>query len=428
MLAAAGLLACGSARWDGNVVLVVIDTLRVEGLPFHGGPESRAPFLNALARQGLVFEEAWSASSWTAPATASLFTSTYPNEHGVIMGLRVYETQKTEEQQIRLNRIPESLETLPVLMKAQGYRTFGISGNLNVDAAMGFSRGFDRFEMVDYLKGRDGRTLVSRLLEWHDEIRASQPFFLYVHFMDPHEPYRRHAEWIPADAPPRPDRGMEDRTAYDSEIGLVDQELARLFRELPLDDALVIVTSDHGQEFDDHGGFGHGFQLYSELTRVPLLLRHPELGSGRVSRSVSNLDILPTLRALLGAPASSQDRGVPLVGPRAPGEDEDRALFAMRSRIFGRGATYKRAVVNGDLKLVVTEPAGLSELYDLAADPREQRDLSEVRPDDVRALRALLDEQASAADSSLYEAADPLHAGPEMIEMLERLGYVEEGH
>jgi arylsulfatase A-like enzyme len=290
---------------------------------------------------------------------------------------------------------------------------------------MGFTRGFDHFRMINYHEEKDASSLVSELLGWRDEIVQGQPFFLYLHFMDPHAPYHRHPQWLREDAPPRSFKKLEDRAAYDSEIRLVDEQIRRLFRELPLDDALVIVTSDHGQEFGDHGSFGHGFQLYSELTQVPLLVRHPEGPTGRVSRDVSNLDVLPTLRALVGAPPSSQDRGLPLLGAGAPGDEHERAFFSMRSRIFMKRKANKRAVVRGGLKLILSEPAGEVELYDLTTDPGEQHDLAEEREDEMVALRALLHEQRLRFGSAGHEPADPIRAGPEMIEMLERLGYVE---
>lgn len=416
------LLGCAPS-WDRNVVLIVIDTLRVDGLPLYGGDEAHAPFLASLAPEALVFEQAWSASSWTAPATASIFTSTYPNEHGVVMGLRVYRHHKGDAPAIQLNRIPQQMETIPAFMRSQGYRTFGVSGNPNIGDPMGFTRGFDRFEMVDYRDDRDGRRLVSQLLEWRAEIEASEPFFLYLHFMDPHAPYHRHAEWVPESAPPPPAKRLADRVAYDSEVRLVDEEIRRLYRDLRLDDALLIVTSDHGQEFGEHGDFGHGFQLYSELTQIPLLVRHPEGPSGRVAAGVSNLDVLPTLRALLGAPPGSQDRGLPLLGPDAPG-DAARSFFSMRSR--ARSQREKRAVVRGNRKLIVSEPEGQAELYDLGSDPREQNNLAAHHPAEVEELRALLEEQARWGSPSRYESADPVRASSELIERLERLGYIEE--
>ena len=253
--------------------------------------------------------------------------------------------------------------------------------------------------------------------------------------MDPHVPHHRREALLPegAGAPPR--LGIEDRDAYDSEVRFTDDLLRRLFENLPLEDALVIVTSDHGQEFGDHGDFGHGFQLYSELTRVPLLIRQPGGPTGRIEVDVSTIDILPTLRAFLHAPPNPQDRGISLVSGDAPAEP--RALFAMRTRARNP-EEKKRAVIYDGLKLIVTEPAGTGELYDLRADPGETQDLAAARPADVARLAALLAAQAAATDEALLAAqadatdealrapAQTLEASPELLERLEGLGYVDD--
>jgi len=409
--------------WDGNIVLIVIDTLRADALPFHGAPGENAPFLDSLADDALVFENAWTTSSWTAPAAASIFTSVYPNEHGVQTGLRAFRNQRGKSPDIEINRIPESFDTIPTFLRGHGYRTFGASANLNVDEAMGFARGFDRFVMTDYSRQTDGRELVSALLAWQDEIIEATPFFLYIHLMDPHVPHHRRKDLLPANAAAPPIRGIEDRGAYDSEVRFVDDLIRRIFESLPLDRALVIVTSDHGQEFGDHGGFGHGFQLYSELTHVPLLLRHPGGEAGRVAPDVSTIDILPTLRSLVDAPRSPQDRGTSLL----PGDAtaEGRAVFSMRTRV--RDARQKkRAVVRDGLKLIVTEPERSRELYDLRTDPGETQNLAATHPVDVRRLEALLEAQNAWGDPSVHQHAETLEASPELVEQLEGLGYVDD--
>ena len=150
---AAGVAEVGcdrdSAEWDGNIVLVVIDTLRADRLPFYGCEKDTAPFLNELVADSVLFESAWSTSSWTAPATASIFTGTYPNQHGVVTNLRIAGLLEDRGEPIELNRIPESFETIPLFLRSQGYRTFGVSSNPNIDSRRGFDRGFDRFAMIN---------------------------------------------------------------------------------------------------------------------------------------------------------------------------------------------------------------------------------------------------------------------------------------
>jgi arylsulfatase A-like enzyme len=133
-----------------NVVLIVIDTLRSDHLPFYGYKKNTAPFMSDLARQSVVFKNAFSASSWTSPATASIFTSLYPFQHGVLLGLMAILKANAEDPSIRVNRIPEEIETLPEVMKKNGFRTYGVSDNLNIGIKQGFTQGFDRFETFNY--------------------------------------------------------------------------------------------------------------------------------------------------------------------------------------------------------------------------------------------------------------------------------------
>ncbi len=427
--AGAAGVGCDSAEWDGNVVLIVIDTLRADRLPFYGCEKDTAPFLDELAADSVLFESAWSTSSWTAPATASIFTGTYPNQHGVVTNLRIERLLEARGAPIELNRIPESFETIPLFLRSQGYRTFGVSSNPNVDSRLGFDRGFDRFAMINYHAGGDASTLAAKLLEWKSEIAQAERFFLYMHLMDPHGPYVRHEQWIPEnERPKKPNRA--DRGAYDSEIRYADEQIRRLFSELPLDDALAIVTSDHGQEFKDHGSIGHHFQLYSELTRALLMFRLPGAEPRRVGGHVSNVDILPTLRALLGAPTSPRDVGRPLLGGDSPAGPRD-AVFAMRTELL-RDNLEKRAVITGRFKLIRTngaeneEAIEQTELYDLVADPGEMHNLATERPAIRRELEELLVTQARSGDVGAWEKAESFVPSASEIKMLEDLGYVTE--
>jgi len=422
-----GVAACSPPeRTDSDgpdrIALIVIDTLRADALPFHGADPEAAPFLAALAERSLVFERAWAASTWTAPSTASLFTSRYPNQHGVELGLRARHGDAGLET-VGIRPLPDSMETIPVFLRSRGYATFGASANVNVGPRLGFDRGFDRFELLRYKQGFGADALVSRVLEWKDALLEA-PSFLYLHLMDPHPPYERHPRWMPADAP-LPERSLADRAAYASEVRFSDEALRRLFEELELMDALVFVTSDHGQEFEEHGGLGHGFQVYSELTHVPLLLHLPGSDSptGRVPRDVSNLDILPTLRFLLGEAPAPGEVGVSLLPPSREGAS--REFFFMRTDPDGEQRADKRAVLKDGFKLITTEPGERVELYDLGEDPGERVDLAAQEPARVRELRAALAAQARDVDPALHGAADAYLPSEEEARLLEELGYVE---
>jgi arylsulfatase A-like enzyme len=412
-----------------NVVVIVIDTLRADRLPFYGHDRDTAPFLASLAEHSLVFDAAWATSSWTAPATASIFTGLHPNEHGVRLGLRADQKRAERERTHTLNRIPDEVETLPAFMRSLGYRTFGASANPNVDARLGFERGFDRFSPFDPSVGKTAEGITRAVLEWREEMSASQPFFLYLHFADPHGPYRRHEEWMPADAP-RPKNPLDDIAAYESEIRHTDEHVRLLFDALGLGrDTLVVMTSDHGQEFLDHGHRGHGWQLYSELTRVPLFVHYPadDRLRGRSSANVSNLDILATLAELLAPEAAARPPGRSLLVPGVNTGSGERAAFSMRTRHAGETTNRLFSVVMGPYKLIVHEPDGRRELYDLRSDPAEQQDLAGQRPELEAQMLALIEAQRETARSVGSNSEATITIDRALEQALEALGYVEGG-
>jgi arylsulfatase A-like enzyme len=405
-----------------DIVLVVADTLRADRLPFHGHPEDTAPFLAEWAARSLVFERAWSTSSWTSPATASLLTGVYPIQHGVTAGLNVYQRQKRVDDTIELNKIPQELETLPEFLRSLGYRTFGLADNPNIAPDEGFDQGFERLATFE---AEGAERMLATLREWSPEIRAARPFFLYLHFMDPHHPYQERAPWYRA---PGSDDPLErDRAAYDSEIRHMDEHLRQAFQELDIGpEDVVLFVADHGEEFMDHGHVGHPWQLYSELTRVPFFLHLPGTAPGRVDANVSLIDVLPTLRALLGAPASAQDQGRDLSALAAGSPPFERPLFAQRRT----PTAHKQSVVLGGTKYIVTDydPVLLPdyrqerELYDLAADPLERENLAAERPElaeelDRELRRFEREARRWAAEKSWVRPTEELRA------LIEQLGY-----
>lgn len=411
-----------------RVILIVIDTLRADRLPFYGGPEHTAPFLASLAERSLVFDHAWASTSWTAPATASIFTGLHPNQHGI--EFNVFSLRKRRKALgVDLDRrLPDDVETIPQLMQRLGYRTFGISDNPNVDRYLGFDVGFDRFAGRPALGKGGAAKVAEKAAEWRDEMKAADHFFLYLHLADPHTPYHRHADWLVEDGP-RPRDHALDLAAYDSEIRFADEHLRQIVESLEVDErTLIIVTADHGQEFRDHGGRGHGFKLYAELTRVPLLLHRPgdPRLAGRDGRPVAHVDLLPTLRFILGEPEAAFSAGRSLLGP---GTDfsADRPVYSMRTGILGQALVELRSVVKGRYKLIALDPLGQYELYDVVADPAEQVDLSAQYPERVAELSRLLVEQDARSEPPLDAAFATGSVDPAIVEQLEALGYGEGG-
>lgn len=310
---------------DFNVVLIVIDTLRSDHLPFYGYGKNTAPFLWELAKKSVIFENAFSASSWTSPGTASIFTSLYPYQHGVLMGLLAIRNARKIDPNVEVNRIPEEITTITEVFKEHGYQTYGVSDNLNIGERQGFSQGFDKFRTFMY---KQAPAVNRTIKKWHKELTTKGKYFLYIQYMEPHAPYHPREPWYK----PHEDRKKNRISAYDSEINFVDQHIKELFELFQWDkNTLIIITADHGEGLWDHGLMGHGKTLYREELQVPLMFYLPgTITPGRFSTNVSTIDILPTVRELLGLPGDKNDEGVSLV-PMMENREHDldkRDLFA----------------------------------------------------------------------------------------------------
>jgi len=476
VVAVASFVGCADSRSPidpplPDLALVVVDTLRADRLPFYGCPVETAPFLNELARRSLVFESSWSPSSWTLPATVSMLTSVHPHQHGVIdlVGLEL----GPDDEPVPVNTIPDEVMTLAERLRDAGYRTYGIASNVLMTEAVGVHRGFDRFVTLD---DEPADAVNALLASWREEILiADTPWFVYLHYIDPHDPFHAREPWfdaahgrvdagwpatLPTDAEdfafldwmrdgqlrPGPD-GIPDvpsaelspvdhdrvmtwmRSAYDSEIGYLDSRLREAWEMLGLEDAAVVVTADHGEEFFEHGELTHGFDLHGESTRVPLLLHLPGAArSGRIAAPVSTLDVAPTLASLAGLPAlppgrdQFQGRDLLADGARPP------VLGALE--IDPEGATGPRAdqqtqasIVVGDHRLLLSGDG--ARLYDLATDQLEQHDLAAERPDLVAELRAELERRRAEAPPYPRTRRLP-DSGPSdsLLEHLRGIGYM----
>lgn len=415
---------CGKKDSRPNVVLVVIDTLRADHLPAYGYAKDTAPFISDLAKRGTVFDRAVATSSWTAPSTASIHTSLHPIQHGVLTGIFAVQDMQRTNSVLEMNRIPSDVETLAEVLGKEGYQTFGVSDNLNICKEEGFDQGFDELVTLNNL----GADVVSRRVDkWRDRDKDRRPFFLYVHYMDPHEPYLERKPWY------RSGKGELENTiaAYDSEVRFVDKHLSGMYESLDLgNNTLLIVTSDHGEEFGDHGGMDHGRTLFQEVVHVPLIVCSPEgegASTGRVGEHVSLLDIVPTIRDILGVPASPADEGeslLPLLKGSGPTETHRRRLFAdLRSPPWHGGQTVK-SVWNGDWKYIVTLP-DQEELYDLASDPGEHTNLVAEAQERTGNMRDMLHEMEAGA--TRYESESTplqLELTDELKERLRSLGYL----
>ncbi len=365
-----------------NVVLVVIDTLRRDHLATYGYARNPAPFLDQLAREGAAFD-AITPAPWTKPATVSLLTGLHPVHHQAVD---------------RLDRIPPAALTLAERLRGAGYHTLGMSANGWVSAPFGFDRGFDQFLLADSLKAPAlNRELLPRI------DRLEPPFFLYVHYIDPHLPYEPEVGWDgkplaaaerarpvtveEVDAPHFLHRSPEllarARDLYDGEIRSVDDALravvGRLTQRGLMAHTVLVVTADHGEELEDHGRMSHGQSVYQEVLQIPLVIRSPRLPAGRRPGRASLMDVVPTLLDLLGIERSGDDPldGVSLAPqlaqlPRKTAPPEaDRPFLSYLDFVDGAGLS----LIRGSHKLVLAKNPYRKELFDLAADPHERTNL-----------------------------------------------------
>jgi arylsulfatase A-like enzyme len=419
-----------------NLLLVTIDTLRADRLASaEAGGAPHMPYLEALARKGVLFTRAYAPASWTAPSMASLVTGVYPARHGIERTLFLNGTVLAQEV------LPEDLPLLPELLQAAGFATYGIAANTHLDAAWGFARGFDHYACPGFV---EADVVLARLDAWIDEIRAREPWFVWLHFLDPHTPYTARDPWIDARWPgPRgPFRDLEGiapaggyarrhiapgsqrlayvEALYDSELSHVDAKLRGAIERLDsVDDTLVVVTSDHGEEFLEHGGFGHGHTLFEETIRVPLVMRLPAgARAGEVRDApVSLVDLMPTLLSAAGVEPPPDLAGTDLLAPRLPRARTLYASLARGSRAF--------AVLEGTWKLVEERrPERRSHVYDLAADPGE-RGHDGSQPARTAALRRALAAHERSARAGRLVPNPRVPFAPEQAEALRALGYAD---
>ena len=408
-----------------DVVVVLIDTLRPDHLGFYGYGNETAPFMAGIAQDSAVFHRAFSTSSWTAPAVASVFTGMYPTGHGIIEGFMAYKRRSqrgVDVQVFPLNQLPAEVHTMAEYFKSAGYQTFGIATNLNVGPEIGFNRAFDKW----HLFRKDEAEKVSvKLDEWEEELRSSGPKFVYLHFMDPHMPYNQRAPWYEK----QEDKMADDVARYDSEIRYLDGQLESILRKYGWDKSGILAfVSDHGEEFGDHGGSGHEFQLYTELNRVLMMVRPSNaLETTRdIHANVSLVDLLPTLLADAGIEVPPGLDGQSLLSlmqdqPYAEMGFNKRTVFAHRIQLVP-DIRHKWSAIKGRWKLIHGPGGDL--LFDLREDFGETKDLSVDHPEILAVLRKELEQFRARGFRSVDKVR--IDADESLINALSDLGYYEE--
>ena len=449
-----------------NLIIYLIDTLRADHLGCYGYARPTSPHIDRFAAESIRFENGRAQSSWTKPAVATVLTGLYPVAHGA---------------ELRSQRIHESVDTLAERLQAVGYETALFTTNANIVARFGFDQGWDSFQYLAHRRGRkhehlDAAEMNTEIFAWlaaRERRRPTKPLFLFVHTLDPHDPYRPREEFRDLLAPgvdvetecclrtpqlaalPEVAARNHARAAmalYDAEIAQNDAAFGDFLDELErrglARTSAVLLTADHGEEFFDHGGWKHGFTLYEEMLRIPFVLRLPASAAaaarGRtVATPVDQVDIAPTLLALAGAATAADLPGrdvQQLVGPERTRTGASWPSFAW----LQRPGAESTSTVAGGLKLLLfagdrgtpgwtarlqeDRPALLQgaarELYDLARDPGEHANLLDLER--RRPLRELWLEGKLASALARHgggAAAEEAEIDPDLERSLRALGY-----
>jgi arylsulfatase A-like enzyme len=441
----AGLLAVSAARGPDAtrppVIFLMLDTVRADHLGFYGYERDTSPNLDAFARESIAFKRAFTASPWTPPSVATMLTGLYPSSHGHMP------PNSRREAKTGSKRLAPELETLPEVLRRHGYRTAAVSPNPWISSLFGFDQGFETFA---YLHKEKADAIVAAGIDLvRSFTRRQDPFFLYLHFFDPHDPYtppEPYPEMFPASLQrsgyPYGERALRVMRRYDGEIRYLDHELGRFFaflrREGLYDRSLILVVADHGEQFLEHGRMHHGHALHNEEIHVPLFIRDPRSGrSGEVvEQVVSTVDLFPTLLARLQIPLPAhQAEGLSLFEPgplaRRPG-----VLSEIHRLTDQRGfVSQDRHKVIFEVPLLPPEEQArrgelwktprLVGVYDLEADYFERRPLED------RVMLARLQSGTEAA----FERAKRARSGEasipagemteEVLEQLRSLGYLD---
>ncbi|MBY0275601.1 sulfatase-like hydrolase/transferase [Candidatus Binatia bacterium] len=442
-----------------NIVLVSIDSLRADHVGAYGYPRDTSPTIDGLARDGVLFEQAFSSAPWTIPAHMSLLTGLPPELHRV---------------ESRASKLSPDAVTLAEVLRDAGYTTAGIVSGPTVMGRYGFDQGFTSYDesMVEKRPARVANAVTSpglvRLVDafltrWHDGGRA-QPFFLFLHMWDVHYDYAPPDTYVRRFDPDYTGgldaRDLEHNTRlnarmdardlqhlvalYDGEIRYTDDHLAQVVARLRtlgvLDDTILVVTADHGDEFFEHGQKGHAKTLYDEVLHVPLVVRYPRrIAAGqRVAEQVRATDVAPTILGLagvaatpgFGAPGLAREHRSLDLTPYVAGAPPRPGLPALPAFSTTRWLGGRQnALRTAGAKLIRYQPplphrAGI-EVFDLGADPGEQTNLhGSMRDQFLATLTPRLEDWASDASRQTTHAL-ALAPAPEQDARLRALGYVE---
>lgn len=387
-----------------NVLLITIDTLRADRLGVYGHTPARTPVIDRLAREGVRFADATAHAPLTYPSHAAILTGRYPAAFDVKLN--------------GMDPLPKTAVTLAERLGSAGYRTGAAIGSVIVDRSSGLAQGFDDYD--DRIAAGSGAVVaLADLQRTADQVTRSAaawiaaqpgPWFLWVHYYDPHLPY----------SAPKPLRAaLPD--PYDAEIAYVDQQIGVLLKGVDRARTALVLTSDHGEALGAHGEEDHGYFIYDATLHVPLIVTAPGLSPRVVADQVRSIDIAPTIASLAGVADGPPMDGESL-RPLLEGQTRPDAPLSLAESWYPRlhfGWSELRSARVGEWKFIA---APKPELYDLRTDPGETRNVVQDRPQVAARLAADLENVSSGfAATSARTAAQPDKA---TVERLQALGYV----
>jgi len=446
-----------SERGIKHVILITVDTLRTDVLSSYGSQSVQTPNIDGLSADGVLFKNAYSSSPWTLPAFASIMTGLPPGTHL---------TTKAS------SKLPKKFKTTAEYMLGSGYYTGALVRNIFLHPEYNIDQGFVDYyhypkfsryvrsfgrALINFAFGKNLRNDVSTeditdlSINWLEEQR-DKDFFFWVHYFDPHQPYAPPEAYIADKSEPPPRIGMEFNGAkhirsghlvptererewikelYDAEVRYVDDNLGRLFEYLKksglYEDSLIILTSDHGEEFWDHGGFEHGHALYNEVIQVPLIIKLP--GENQVKEEKMRVSTQSLMRTILDASGIEYDRDRLIAGSLYP-LMQGKGNEISEEPLVSTGLLYyedRESLIFGNKKYIRSLISNEEELYDLQNDPDEQNELSdEGRVLQARGILKKYNEKAKKLGTEYgVENAEEVVLSKDKKEKLKALDYIQ---
>ena len=439
----------------GNVLFIVVDTLRADHLKLYGYTKDQTPNLDHFAHDAIRFENAFSNASWTRPSFATILSGRYPSSHHTMA--------KSES-------LPEELTTMPEALQSGGYATYGLVTNFNVAPFFNFDQGFDEYDYLepDFVLGandtaakllfiqfarqqietlraklgrvepgsayRDAQTVNASAFHMLDGMPKDRPWFFFLAYMDPHDPYFEHpyrGSGYGRAAHPNPDMAEQAHLTelYDGEIHYWDENFGKLIEDLKrrglYDKLTIVVTADHGEELGDHGGFWHGQTLYDEQLRVPLFIKFPYSQHGGATRMewAQHVDLMPTILHLAGLPIPEGVQGHPTFDPLSPHGE----AFAEESQEGNVLSSVRVQRAASEIKIITANPGnprGLDEeeLFRVDVDRHERVNLLNELPWERQLLETRLQSSEHNASQGAVSGSS-VSIGADEAQRLEALGY-----